>query len=189
MEIRCQIDFTKHLKAGWAPSPLSCRANPATRKPKCWSGLFSWVFFKEELNLFVFTPLYDGLWCSKSSPQCCTLFQGSVGNADAKPQPSAVEGLGSPPCVFWGQLPLAAASVTLLIPTYSEHGVLNIHFDGQEARGRELLMTALKKIIKSLSWNGLKATCFLPCILVGNLLLFLRAWGSALYFLLFWLAE
>ena len=68
-----------------------------------------------------------------------------MGNVDTKPQPSAVEGLGSPPCVFWVQLPLAAASVTLLIPTYSEHCVLNIHFDGQEARGRELLMTALRK--------------------------------------------
>lgn len=106
-----------------------------------------------------------------------------------QPQPSAVEGLGSPPCVFWVQRPLVAASVTLLIPTYSENCVLNIHFDGQEARGRELLMTALRKIIKSLSWNGLKATCFLPCILVGSLLLFLRAWGSALCFLLFWLVE
>jgi len=153
-------------------------------------ALFSWgFFFKEELELLVFTPLYCGLWCSESSLQRCALIQGSVGNADAEPWPSAVEGLGSPLRVFGVRLPLAAASVPLLIPTCSELGVLNIHLDGQEARGGELLMTALRKIIKSLSWNRLKAACFLPCILVGNLLLFLRAWGSALYFLLLWLAE
>lgn len=83
----------------------------------------------------------------------------------------------------------AAASVTLRIPTQAEPSVPNLHSDGQETRGRELLMTALRQIIKSLSWNSLKATCFLPCILVGNLLLFLKAWGSALHFLLVWIAE
>lgn len=150
-----------------------------------WFGFFFiFIFFREELDLFIFTPLYNGLWCFESSPEYCTLIQGSMGNADTTTAKCC--GRTQFPSVrFLG----AAASVTLLIPTYSENCVLNIHFDGQEARGRELLMTALRKIIKSLSWNGLKATCFLPCILVGSLLLFLRAWGSALCFLLFWLAE
>lgn len=134
----------------------------------------------------LFPPFYSGLRCSKPSPLCCTLIQASVGNADAKPQPSAVGGLGSSPCASSGCSCLRDSADPL---TYSERPVLNIRSDGQEAGGRELLMTALRKIIKSLSWNGLKATCFLPCILVGNLVLFLRAWGSALYFLLFWLAE
>lgn len=143
--------------------------------------LFVCLFFlKEELDLFVFTPLYDGLWCSESSPQCCPLIQGSVGNADAKPQPSAGEGLGSPPCVFWVPLPLAAVSLTLLIPTYSERCVLNIQFDGQEARGRELLMTALRKIIKSLSWNGLKATCFPSLHFSGKSLSIFESLGQCL---------
>lgn len=102
------------------------------------------------------------------------------------PNPSRVQWEGSDPLrAFSG----AAASVTLLIPTQAEPSVPNLHSDGQETRGRELLMTALRQIIKSLSWNSLKATCFLPCILVGNLLLFLKAWGSALHFLLVWIAE